>query len=108
MNKLYFGDNLDVLGKIDDHSIDLVYLDPPFNSQARYNVLFKSPRDDVVSAQAAAFVDFWSWAEEAETAYHKILTEIGGSAATFVQALRSALDESDMMAYLVMMGVRLD
>jgi hypothetical protein len=62
----------------------------------------------VASAQAAAFVDFWSWAEEAETAYHKILTEIGGSAATFVQALRSALGESDMMAYLVMMAVRLD
>jgi site-specific DNA-methyltransferase (adenine-specific) len=44
MNKLYFGDNLDVLGKgVDDHSIDLIYLDPPFNSQTRYNVLFKSP-----------------------------------------------------------------
>jgi site-specific DNA-methyltransferase (adenine-specific) len=109
MNKLYFGDNLDVLEKeIEDRSIELIYLDPPFNSQARYNVLFKSPRDDVASAQAAAFLDFWSWGEEAESAYHQILTKVGGSTATFVQALRSALGESDMMAYLVMMAVRLD
>jgi site-specific DNA-methyltransferase (adenine-specific) len=108
MNKLYFGDNLDVLkNEIGDHSIDMIYLDPPFNSQARYNVLFKSPRDDVASAQVAAFVDSWSWGKEAEDAYHKILTEIGGSAATFAQALRAALGESDMMAYLVMMAVRL-
>ena len=109
VNKLYFGDNWDVLRKeVGDHSIDLIYLDPPFNSQARYNVLFKSPRDDIVSAQVAAFVDFWSWGPEAETAYHQILSGIGGSAATFVQALRTALGESDMMAYLVMMAVRLN
>jgi site-specific DNA-methyltransferase (adenine-specific) len=108
MRKLYFGDNLSVLREhVADGSVDFIYLDPPFNSQARYNVLFKSPKEDVASAQASAFVDFWSWGQEAEGAYHEILTQVGGSTATFVQALRSALGESDMMAYLVMMAVRL-
>lgn len=109
MSKLYFGDNLTVLREhVRSQSVDFVYLDPPFNSQARYNVLFKSPREDAASAQAAAFVDFWSWGEEAEAAYHEILTQIGGSTATIVQALRGALGESDMMAYLVMMALRLE
>lgn len=108
MNKLYFGDNIDVLRKhVQSGSVDLIYLDPPFNSQARYNVLFKSPRVDVASAQVAAFVDFWSWGKEAESSYHQILTDVGGSTAAFIQALRSALGESDMMAYLVMMTARL-
>lgn len=109
MDRLFFGDNLKVLRKeIDDLSIDLIYLDPPFNSQARYNVLFKSPGSDVASAQAAAFLDFWSWGTEAEAAYHELMTDVGGGVATFVSALRSALGESDMMAYLVMMAVRLN
>ena len=55
MNKLYFGDNLDVLREyVDDESVDLIYLDPPFNSQAQYNVLFQSPTDEATSAQARA------------------------------------------------------
>lgn len=109
MNRLFFGDNAKVLQKeIENASVDLIYLDPPFNSQARYNVLFKSPREDAASAQAAAFLDFWSWGPEAEAAYHTLLTEIRGNTATFVRALRSALGESDMMAYLVMMAVRLN
>lgn len=109
MNKLYFGDNLDVLEKhVKDESVDLIYLDPPFNSQARYNVLFTSPIDDVASAQVGAFLDFWSWhTGEAEKAYHEIMTRVGGQTATFISALRSALGESDMMAYLVMMALRL-
>lgn len=108
-NKLFFGDNLEVLREqVKDESVDLVYLDPPFNSQARYNVLFKSPVEDVTSAQVGAFLDFWSWhTGEAEAAYHEIMTNVGGPTATFVSALRSALGESDMMAYLVMMAQRL-
>lgn len=106
-NRLFFGDNLTVLREhVPDESVDLVYLDPPFNSQARYNVLFKSPREDVASAQVAAFVDFWSWGEEAEAAFHTILTS-GRDTAGLIGALRSALGESDVMAYLVMMTVRL-
>jgi site-specific DNA-methyltransferase (adenine-specific) len=106
-NKLFFGDNLDVLREyVDDGSIDLVYLDPPFNSQARYNVLFQSPKDDQESAQARAFRDTWTWLEDAQDSYHEIM-EAGGNTARFIDALKSALRESDMMAYLVMMAVRL-
>lgn len=109
MNRLYFGDNLAVLHRhVPDASVDFVYLDPPFNSKARYNVLFRSPKEDATSAQAAAFLDFWSWGAEAEEAYHRLLTEIGGPTASLIKSLRSALGESDMMAYLVMMAVRLE
>jgi adenine specific DNA methylase Mod len=67
MNKLYFGDNLDVLREcVADDSVDLIYLDPPFNSQAQYNVLFQSPKADAESAQAQAFRDTWIWGDEAE------------------------------------------
>jgi site-specific DNA-methyltransferase (adenine-specific) len=108
-SRLFFGDNLDILReKIKDESVDLVYLDPPFNSQARYNVLFQSPVEEAASAQVGAFLDFWSWhTGEAEKAYHQIMTQVGGQIATFISALRSALGESDMMAYLVMMALRL-
>ena len=108
MNRLYFGDNLEVLRgtHIHDQSVDLVYLDPPFNSKAEYNVLFRSPRDDKASAQAGAFLDTWSWGEEAERSFDDIMT-LGGGTARFIESLRSALGESDMMAYLVMMASRL-
>jgi len=106
-NRLYFGDNLDILREyVADGSIDLVYLDPPFNSQAQYNVLFRSPQEDAATAQAQAFLDTWTWGEEAEWAFKEVMKN-GGSTARFIDALRSALKESDMMAYLVMMAVRL-
>lgn len=107
-NRLYFGDNLDVLREyVDVESVDLVYLDPPFNSQAHYNLVFERPSgDDRSSAQAGAFRDTWMWGDEAEWAF-KELMRIGGSTARFIDALRSALKESDMMAYLAMMAIRL-
>lgn len=108
MNKLFFGDNLDVLREhISDEVADLIYLDPPFNSKARYNVLFQTPAKDAAAAQAEAFRDTWAWGEEAEWAAAEI-ARIGGGVARIVDALRSALKESDMMAYLVMMAVRLE
>lgn len=107
MSSLYFGDNLDILREyIRGESVDLIYLDPPFNSKAQYNVLFKSPIDAAESAQAGAFRDMWVWGDEAETAFDELM-KIGGGAARFIDALRSALGESDMMAYLAMMAVRL-
>jgi adenine specific DNA methylase Mod len=107
VNKLYFGDNLDILREyVPDQSIDLIYLDPPFNSQAHYNVLFQSPKTDAESAQVQAFRDMWSWGDEAEWAFKEVMRQ-GASTARFIDALRSALKESDMMAYLVMMAVRL-
>lgn len=107
MNKLYFGDNLDVLREcVPDGSVDLIYLDPPFNSQAQYNVLFQTPKEDAIAAQVEAFRDTWTWGEEANWAYDEIM-KIGGPVARFVEALRFALKNSDMMAYLVMMALRL-
>lgn len=108
MGKLYFGDNFDILQKyVEPQSVDLIYLDPPFNSNARYNVLFKSPRSDVSDAQIGAFLDFWIWGFEAERAYEYLMTRVGGEVAAIIHALRSALGTSDMMAYLVMMSMRL-
>lgn len=106
-NKLYFGDNLDILREyIADESVDLIYLDPPFNSQAQYNVLFQTPDNLKAAAQAEAFRDSWTWGEEANWSYQEIM-KVGGSTARFIEALRAALGQSDMMAYLVMMAVRL-
>lgn len=107
MNKLYFGDNLEILREyIDTESVDLIYLDPPFNSQAQYNVLFHSPDSERAAAQASAFRDTWSWGEEAESAYAEMM-RFGGKAAKLLDALRSAMGESDMTAYLAMMTLRL-
>ncbi|MBV6489554.1 MAG: hypothetical protein GHHEDOFH_03540 [Pseudorhodoplanes sp.] len=107
MNKLYFGDNLDILREyIADESVDLIYLDPPFNSQAQYNLVFDRQDDDSPSAQAGAFLDTWRWGDEAEWSYQELM-KIGGGTARFIAALRSALKESDTMAYLSMMALRL-
>ena len=106
-NKLWFGDNLTILREeVADESVDLVYLDPPFNSQANYNVLFRTPDNDAASAQVEAFRDTWSWGPEAEWAFDEIM-RTGGGVTSIIYALRSALGESDMMAYLVMMAQRL-
>ncbi len=107
MNKLWFGDNLTILREeIADKSVDLVYLDPPFNSQANYNVLFRTPDDEAASAQVEAFRDTWTWGPEAEWAFEEVM-RTGGGITSIVFALRSALGESDMMAYLIMMAQRL-
>lgn len=108
MNQLWFGDNLTILREeIATESVDLVYLDPPFNSNANYNVLFRTPADDAASAQVEAFRDTWTWGSEAQWAFDEIMRN-GGSLAAIIQALHMALGESDMMAYLVMMAQRLN
>ena len=73
-NQLHFGDCLDVMKSsvIPSESIDLIYLDPPFNSNASYNVLFKSPKGHKSDAQIHAFEDTWHWGESAEKEYHEI------------------------------------
>jgi DNA modification methylase len=106
-NKLFYGDNLDVLREhVKDQTVDLVYLDPPFNSNANYNVLFKSPLGIDAAAQIRAFEDTWTWGDEAEKAYRS-MAGINIDAFNLLQALRSFLGESDVMAYLAMMSVRL-
>ncbi|MBF0305876.1 MAG: restriction endonuclease [Alphaproteobacteria bacterium] len=107
-NRLYYGDNLAVLREVvATESVDLVYLDPPFNSQATYNVLFKGHTGQAPGAQIEAFEDTWHWGEQAEGAFLEILSSTNTQAAELLRALRSFLGESDMMAYLAMMGVRL-
>jgi adenine specific DNA methylase Mod len=106
MNKLYFGDNFDVLReKVKDESVDLVYLDPPFNSDANYNVLFKRG-GSASQAQAEAFRDTWDWGEQAERAYDDII-RANGDVALVVSGFRKWLGENAMMAYLAMMAARL-
>lgn len=107
-NKLYYGDNLGVLrDHIADESVDLVYLDPPFNSNATYNVLFKAPDGAQSQSQIEAFDDTWQWGETAEDAYWQVLKGPNTEAARMLEAMRGFLGENAMMAYLAMMAIRL-
>ena len=108
MNKLYFGDNLDILREhIKDESVDLIYLDPPFNSNANYNLLFKTPKGHESAAQIEAFEDTWHWNEQAEREFGELVRCGNTDVSEMIQALRRFLGENDMMAYLTMMANRL-
>lgn len=107
-NTLFYGDNLPVLREyIADASIDLIYLDPPFNSNRSYNVLFKDEHGQDAGAQIQAFEDTWQWNAAAERAYRELITAAPVRVAAVVGALREMLQPGTMLAYLVMMGVRL-
>ena len=105
-NKLYYGDNLHWLEKMSPNTADLVYLYPPFNSQASYNILYHSPDGEASQAQYQAFEDSWSWDKPADVALAKIMTS-GSPAAEIISALHNYMQKSDLMAYLVMMTARL-
>ncbi len=106
-NVLYYGDNLDVLRRyVPDESVDLVYLDPPFNSNATYNVLFAEQNGTQAAAQIKAFEDTWHWDLEAAREYEETV-EAGGGVANALMAFRTLLGESNMLAYLSMMAPRL-
>jgi adenine specific DNA methylase Mod len=108
MGILYFGDNLDILREhIQDNSIDLIYLDPPFNSKRDYNLLFKTPKGHDSDAQISAFDDTWHWGEQAEHEFSEILHQSNTDVSEMIQSMRRFLKESDMMAYLTMMANRL-
>jgi site-specific DNA-methyltransferase (adenine-specific) len=107
-NQLFYGDNLDVLRQsIASESVDLIYLDPPFNSQADYNVLFKAHSGQSSEAQIEAFEDTWHWNDSAERAFDDVMKSGNADVAELLRALRAFLKENDMMAYLTMMAVRL-
>ena len=107
-NVLYYGDNLEILRKyIPDNSIDLIYLDPPFNSQASYNVLFKEVTGEYSEAQITAFEDTWHWTHEAEHTFNEIINSSPASVVEMIRSLRSFIGTNDMMAYLCMMTIRL-
>jgi len=128
VNQLYYGDNLQVLREhLADESVDLIYLDPPFNSKRDYNLLFKSPvaanvsslqkksgqsgltsaATDYSEAQIEAFEDTWHWNQQAEREFDELLHQPNTDVAEMMKALRGFLGENDMMAYLTMMANRL-
>ena len=109
-NSLYYGDNLEVLRNRDDFpndSIDLIYLDPPFNSKRDYNVIYKTPTGHDSDSQITAFEDSWHWGDQAEREYLELVRQTNTDLSELIQALRKFLKETDMMAYLVMMANRL-
>jgi site-specific DNA-methyltransferase (adenine-specific) len=99
-NLLYYGDNLDVLRRhVKDETVDLVYLDPPFNSKATYNVLVGEQDGSRAAAQIKAFEDTWRWDQVAAEAYQEVV-EAGGNVSQVMQAFRMFLGDSSMPAYL--------
>ena len=110
-NTLYYGDNLEVLRRyVPDESVDLVYLDPPFNSNASYNVLFRERSGEESPAQIKAFTDTWEWTQESERVYEReIITNPDAPSAVkeMIWAFRQFVGPNAMMAYLVMMAPRL-
>jgi site-specific DNA-methyltransferase (adenine-specific) len=113
-NVLYYGDNLDILRRyLPDGSVDLVYLDPPFNSNRDYNVIFKDESGRKSDAQLLAFEDTWHWGPDAEGQYAYLTNtarnqgRVPSTVSTIVAALRAGIGENQMMAYLVEMAVRL-
>lgn len=108
-NILFYGDNLDVLRKhFPNECIDLIYLDPPFNSKADYNILFKETTGEQSSAQIQAFSDFWHWNTAARHAYEYLISNhVNEKVASLSEALYRFLGTNDMSAYLFMMTERL-
>jgi site-specific DNA-methyltransferase (adenine-specific) len=107
-NRLYYGDNYEVLQRyIPAETVDLIYLDPPFNSRQDYNVLFAEKDGTKSSSQIHAFEDTWEWNLDAERSYQHIVETIGGRIADAMRAFRTFLGNTDMMAYLAMMAPRL-
>ena len=107
-NTLFYGDNLAILREyIADESIDLIYLDPPFNSKRTYNVLFKNESGKESKAQIAAFDDTWHWDRVAEESYYELVTNAPVKVGKMIGSLRESIGDNQMMAYLVMMAIRL-
>lgn len=107
-NTLFYGDNLIILREyITSESVDLVYLDPPFNSSRNYNVLFKDEKGIDSESQITAFEDTWHWNLAAEQTYTELLTEAPDHVAKMIESLHEFIGANQMMAYLVMMAARL-
>ncbi len=109
-NRLYYGDNLEILRNREyfpDEFVDLIYLDPPFNSNRNYNVLFKSESGTDSEAQITAFEDTWHWGETAEATYDELIVHAPDKVSTAIEALMNLIERNQMMAYLVMMTARL-
>lgn len=109
-NLLVYGDNLRVLREspfFRDESVDLIYLDPPFKPNEKYNVLFRPRSDTGGAAQVRAFEDSWEWGNAAKAAYHDVMENAPTPVRRRIEALRTILDRTKMFAYLCMMAPRL-
>ncbi|EFH79607.1 DNA methyltransferase [Ktedonobacter racemifer] len=107
-NTLFYGDNFDILREyFIDECVDLIYLDPPFNSNRNYNVLFKDEHGSDSEAQITAFEDTWHWTVATEHTYYHILNHSSDKVVEMITALRAFIGTNQMMAYLVMMTARL-
>src|SRR5438105_10489317 len=107
-NTLFYGDNLFILREhIPSESVDLIYLDPPFNSSRNYNVLFKDEKGVDSESQITAFEDTWHWNLAAEETYQELVTHSPEHVSQMISALRILIGTNPMMAYLVMMSARL-
>ncbi len=109
-NHLYYGDNLDILRNHEyfpAECVDLIYLDPPFNSSRSYNVLFKDESGRQSDAQITAFEDTWHWGETAERTFDDLALNAPPRVSAAISALRVIVGTNQMMAYLVMMTARL-
>ncbi|HZH32909.1 MAG TPA: DNA methyltransferase [Pyrinomonadaceae bacterium] len=110
-NKLYYGDNLEVLRKyVRDETIDLCYIDPPFNSKRNYNQIYNNIGGED-RAQAQAFVDTWTWDAHANECFEQILDNANGvqtrQSIELIRGLEKVLGRGSLFAYLVMMTVRI-
>lgn len=107
MGTLYYGDNLDILRRyLKDESVDLVYLDPPFNSAQSYNAFFEEKDGTASASQIRAFEDTWTWNQESQRVYEELILQ-PGKVSEVMQAFKTFLGSNDMMAYLAMMAPRL-
>jgi len=109
-NVLYYGDNLDILRNHEyfpDECVDLIYLDPPFNSKKDYNILFKENGGIESEAQIKAFTDSWHWTQRAQDTYQDIIVNGSLKIGKLMDMLNATLGHNDVMAYLVMMTARL-
>lgn len=111
MNTLYYGDNLEVLRKkVKDETIDLCYIDPPFNSKRNYFQIYNNIGGED-RAQAQAFVDTWEWGEEADRGFQEILANDVGRFATqtvdLIKGLHPVLKKGSLLAYLISMTLRI-
>ncbi len=107
-NTLFYGDNLDILREyVPSESVDLIYLDPPFNSNRSYNVLFRDESGKHSEAQIEAFEDTWHWGPASEETLWNLQNEGSYEVSKAISALEDLIGKNQVMAYLVMMAARL-
>jgi site-specific DNA-methyltransferase (adenine-specific) len=108
IRKLYFGDNLEVMREsLDSKSVDLIYLDPPFNSKKNYNVIYKSHKGVSSQSQTMAFVDSWNWNDETSKSVNFLITEADANVGALCTSILNLIGQNGLSAYLIMMLIRL-